>query len=637
MRASQLRRVPSVRIRPALWFCACNLLAAALTAQCTNPTPVLTNQTVSSGVATYSDNNALTTNAIINGSASITLSAGLCIELTTGFHATAGTASTTFHAMIGAASNAPFVTSLTPASGAIGASVTISGANFGTSPGGVTFNGAAATVSAANWHAGSITVQVPQAATTGNVVVTASNGTSNGVTFTVIPSITSLSTNLSFVSSPLTINGSAFGTAQGTVSFGAVAAAVTSWTSTAIVVTVPSLPVGNTGIVVTAAGVSSTPAAFTVLDSAPSTALADPRDQSGLHPNPKLKFTFIDPNGGRDIQWVQMAIGDTMDHSCVVFVWVTPDVTHSAINLMSDAYNAGNPDWGVQKYFGVADSYGPLHNSQCQIDYATSTAQVIGNNLEISLDVTFSSSYAGVHTMYSMAQDVTGLYSGAYEYAGAWSVTPAYPPTVTTTTLTPGVVGTAYSQTLAANGGSGPYTWSVASGSLPPGLTLSASGVISGTPTTPGAYMFTVRVTGSDGASSTLQLGLDIPGLGGYRTGVRPTGGYWGAAGEQIDLLSGNLNYTLPVLKPRSRGGWSAAFLLSYNSQMWLQSGGVTTKLSRDVGYGLGWTLQAGAIAPFPLSGAAQFYTFRDATGAEYRMWQQSDNVPFEQSRNVPL
>ena len=38
------------------------------------------------------------------------------------------------------------------------------------------------------------------------------------------------------------------------------------------------------------------------------------------------------------------------------------------------------------------------------------------------------------------------------------------------------------------------------------------------------------------------------------------------------------------------------------------------------MGYGLGWSLQAGSIAPYPVSGTVQYYIFPDATGAEYRM-----------------
>lgn len=57
--------------------------------------------------------------------------------------------------------------------------------------------------------------------------------------------------------------------------------------------------------------------------------------------------------------------------------------------------------------------------------------------------------------------------------------------------------GNAYNVQLQATGGSPPYTWSLATNSagLPPGLTLSSSGVISGSPTTPGIYDFTVQAT----------------------------------------------------------------------------------------------------------------------------------------------
>ena len=74
------------------------------------------------------------------------------------------------------------------------------------------------------------------------------------------------------------------------------------------------------------------------------------------------------------------------------------------------------------------------------------------------------------------------------------------------------------------------------------------------------------------------------------RVGVRPTGSYWGASsmGENLDLLSGNLNFSLPLLKPVSRGGWGVTLKLSYNSQNWRQDPGGTWLLGRDVGYGSG-------------------------------------------------
>ena len=69
-----------------------------------------------------------------------------------------------------------------------------------------------------------------------------------------------------------------------------------------------------------------------------------------------------------------------------------------------------------------------------------------------------------------------------------------------TGTIPAGTVGTAYSGSVSASGGIGaPYTFSINSGALPPGLTLSAAGAITGTPTTAGTYTFVVR--GRDGDS----------------------------------------------------------------------------------------------------------------------------------------
>ncbi|HLI63998.1 MAG TPA: putative Ig domain-containing protein, partial [Terriglobales bacterium] len=71
----------------------------------------------------------------------------------------------------------------------------------------------------------------------------------------------------------------------------------------------------------------------------------------------------------------------------------------------------------------------------------------------------------------------------------------------------------AYQQSLQASGGKPPYTWSISAGSLPPGLSLSAAGVISGTPTTTGKFPFTVQVTDTQtprAAVDTAQLTITI-------------------------------------------------------------------------------------------------------------------------------
>jgi RHS repeat-associated protein len=124
---------------------------------------------------------------------------------------------------------------------------------------------------------------------------------------------------------------------------------------------------------------------------------------------------------------------------------------------------------------------------------------------------------------------------------------------------------------------------------------------------------------------------VTTPGSGGIdprQVGVRPTGAYWGAAPEQINLLSGNLSYSLPLLRAQGRNGWGVGFSLGYNSQNWRKDLGGTWDLGRDVGYGYGWKLMAGSITPY-WSGyyTLDHWTFTDATGAEYRLTINSSGV----------
>ena len=83
------------------------------------------------------------------------------------------------------------------------------------------------------------------------------------------------------------------------------------------------------------------------------------------------------------------------------------------------------------------------------------------------------------------------------------------PPLITPVTLTSGVVGHEYSQSLTATGGDGGYAWSISGGNLPPGLALDSGGTISGTPTISGMSTFTVQVT-SRGESDTKEMSLEV-------------------------------------------------------------------------------------------------------------------------------
>jgi len=71
-------------------------------------------------------------------------------------------------------------------------------------------------------------------------------------------------------------------------------------------------------------------------------------------------------------------------------------------------------------------------------------------------------------------------------------------------------LGIPYSQPLIAAGGTPPYSWSIASGALPAGVTLNSAGTLAGTPQAGGTFHFTVQVADSAQVSVTAGLSLDI-------------------------------------------------------------------------------------------------------------------------------
>ncbi|WP_165358908.1 putative Ig domain-containing protein [Spirosoma sordidisoli] len=78
---------------------------------------------------------------------------------------------------------------------------------------------------------------------------------------------------------------------------------------------------------------------------------------------------------------------------------------------------------------------------------------------------------------------------------------------VITSSLPNARVGTAYSQTITATGGTLPYAFTLAAGQLPTGLSLdAATGRIAGTPTATGSFTISLRVTDTNGCSATLPL-----------------------------------------------------------------------------------------------------------------------------------
>lgn len=93
-----------------------------------------------------------------------------------------------------------------------------------------------------------------------------------------------------------------------------------------------------------------------------------------------------------------------------------------------------------------------------------------------------------------------------------WSLSAMAVLTISTSSPLPnGAIGKTYSQTLVATGGVSPYSWSVLSGSLPPGIVLnSSSGLLSGTPTTLGTFSVTIKVQDNASASTSKPFSIAI-------------------------------------------------------------------------------------------------------------------------------
>jgi hypothetical protein len=161
---------------------------------------------------------------------------------------------------------APSISSVNPTTGVAGVQVTIAGSSFGSTQGTSTLLFNRATATPTSWSDTSIVTPLPAAATTGNVVAIVSGVPSSGVSFTVVPSITSLSPASGAVGTAITIAGSGFGAIQdtSTVTFNGIAATPTSWSTTSIVVPVPTgATSGN--VVVTIGGLATNGVAFTVV------------------------------------------------------------------------------------------------------------------------------------------------------------------------------------------------------------------------------------------------------------------------------------------------------------------------------------------------------------------------------------
>jgi len=147
----------------------------------------------------------------------------------------------------------------------------------------------------------------------------------------------------------------------------------------------------------------------------------------------------------------------------------------------------------------------------------TATPRDGGGNALSGRSITWSSGTPGIATVNgsglvtAVGVGTTLITATCEGISGSAIVTVHGALAITTGALTAGSVGGAYSQTLAATGGDGVYTWTVSAGALPGGLSLDGdTGTIGGVPAGAGSYDFTIQVTSGDGQSATKALTIIV-------------------------------------------------------------------------------------------------------------------------------
>ncbi|WP_269937987.1 beta strand repeat-containing protein [Arthrobacter sp. HY1533] len=134
-----------------------------------------------------------------------------------------------------------------------------------------------------------------------------------------------------------------------------------------------------------------------------------------------------------------------------------------------------------------------------------------GLTLSSSGEVSGTPTTAGAFQLkYSVTDSSTGEGPYAARVVHTVNVAPALLPTITPAALPGGIAGTAYTQQLAGENGVSPYSFSLTSGTLPAGITLSSEGLVAGTPTASGTFPVVVTVTDSVGRERPVPFTLVI-------------------------------------------------------------------------------------------------------------------------------
>ena len=226
-------------------------------------------------------------------------------------------------------------------------------------------------------------------------------------------------------------------------------------------------------------------------------------------------------------------------------------------------------------------------------------------------------------------------------------------PTILTTAIAGGSVGTSFYQLMQASGGDGLIAWSISSGSLPPGLTLSGGGILAGTPSTSGTYSFTIRAADSDATNpdtSEISYTHTISAAGGakltvttstalsYSSGNRPSYTTDGKSGTRwtgsFTPSTGKTGFGYDSTWIR----WDLGSLktISYMNIAWYVGSSRTTSFKLEISNdGTTWTELRARGNSTGTTSSLEKYDFTDATGRYVRLVSYGNNTSSPTSTNI--
>ncbi|MCP3102365.1 putative Ig domain-containing protein [Myxococcus sp. K15C18031901] len=228
------------------------------------------------------------------------------------------------------------------------------------------------------------------------------------------------------------------------------------------------------------------------------------------------------------------------------FTWtVTTGTLPAGLVLGADGVLSGTPTTAGTSTFTVRAQDAASSTATAELTLAAFTmpavselafpTREVGSSVSVTVEATGGKAPLAFSSSGTLPSGVTlspqGLLSGTLTHAGRFdftvTATDAHGKTgsraitatvlatfsITTTSLPSGTQGQAYQATLTATGGTAPLSWSISSGTLPDGLSLSSSeGVLSGTPSGQGPFQFIVTARDADGRTASRELSLSLIG-----------------------------------------------------------------------------------------------------------------------------